>query len=470
MTHLHDTDAGRWQANCPESDESQLEERLHRGAPDAHRRLRVLVSAFSCRPGFGSEPGVGWNIGREMAKRHDVWVLTHHVNQASIEAELARDPVDGLTFIYVGMPRLLAWRKIGGLFTTFLYQYIWQLQAYAAARRLVRSHHFDLVHHVTLGKCWSPSFLVLLPIPFLWGPVGGAESAPKSFWLDFGIRGMAFEATRESARWLLARDAFTRLTARRSRLALAKTDDTARWLRRHGSRSVRMYSEAALSSEDLEKLTSMTSPDSEDVRFISMGNLLHLKGFHLALRAFAASDISRAQYWILGDGPERRSLELLAQKLGIAEKVRFWGRLSRADALEQLGAAHVLVHPSLHDSGGWVCVEAMAAGRPVICLDIGGPATQVSDATGMKIRAHSPRQAVTDIAAAMRTLAEDSALRERMGQCGRKLVKRDYTWVHKRESLSDIYEEVVAGHDGTRLVEQGRTRGSAEVVVPAQRR
>lgn len=462
MTRSHDDGPVRELAR---SDDDSL-----RPSPDAHRRLRVLISAFSCRPGFGSEPGVGWNISREMAECHDVWVLTHHVNQGPIEAELSRNPLPGLTFIYVGMPRLLALRKLVGPVTSFMYQYAWQLKAYAVARRLARAQQFDLIHHVTLGKCWSPSFLALLPIPFLWGPVGGAESAPKSFWRDFGVRGIAFEATRESARWLVGHDRFTRLTAQRSRMALAKTDDTAEWIRRRGSRSVRVYSEAALPSADLEKLTTMALPDAPEVRFISMGNLLHLKGFHLALRAFAASGLDSARYWILGDGPELGRLERIARELGIAERVHFWGRLDRADALEQLGAAHVLVHPSLHDSGGWVCVEAMAAARPVICLDIGGPATQVSDGTGMKIPARSPRQAVADIAAAMRTLAEDPELRRRMGQSGRDLVRREYTWLHKRETLSHIYEEVAAGQIGLRSAEHEHDSGAREVVSAAPHR
>ena len=62
----------------------------------------------------------------------------------------------------------------------------------------------------------------------------------------------------------------------------------------------------------------------------------------------------------------------LAAELGIERQVKFWGALERQAALAKFGECHVLVHPSLHDSGGWVCVEAMAAGRPVVCLDLGG--------------------------------------------------------------------------------------------------
>jgi glycosyltransferase involved in cell wall biosynthesis len=94
-------------------------------------------------------------------------------------------------------------------------------------------------------------------------------------------------------------------------------------------------------------------------------------------------------------------LQTLAQDLGIAHRVKFWGRLPREQTLAKLGDCHILVHPSLHDTGGWVCVEAMATGRPVICLNLGGPAVQVTEETGFKIEAHNPEQAVRDLAASM---------------------------------------------------------------------
>ena len=100
--------------------------------------------------------------------------------------------------------------------------------------------------------------------------------------------------------------------------------------------------------------------------------------------------------------PRRRSLEVLARRLGVDHKVRFWGHLPRKEALSKLERCHVLVHPSLHDSGGWVCLEAMAAGLPVVCLDLGGPATQVTQETGIKVAARNPRQTVVDLAEAMK--------------------------------------------------------------------
>lgn len=59
--------------------------------------FNVLISAYSCRPAMGSEPGVGWNTARELVKQHRVWVITRDDNRPMIEAELARNPIPGLS-------------------------------------------------------------------------------------------------------------------------------------------------------------------------------------------------------------------------------------------------------------------------------------------------------------------------------------------------------------------------------------
>jgi len=50
--------------------------------------LKVLLSAYACRPDMGSEPGVGWNMARELVKHYKIWVITRAENRPFIEAEL----------------------------------------------------------------------------------------------------------------------------------------------------------------------------------------------------------------------------------------------------------------------------------------------------------------------------------------------------------------------------------------------
>ena len=194
---------------------------------------------------------------------------------------------------------------------------------------------------------------------------------------------------------------------------------------------------------EIEWLRNLPTEVPESRALVSIGRFIPFKGFHLALRAFAAADLGDVTYWLIGDGPERSRLEQLARDLGIEDRVSFLGKLPREKTLEKLAASDALLHPSLHDSGGWVTLEAMAACKPVVCLNLGGPATQVTEQTGIKVAAHTPEQAVAELAEALRCLMDDEARRDAMGRAGQRRVAEFYSWAHNGRKFDQIYRQVV---------------------------
>lgn len=404
--------------------------------------MKVLISAYSCEPGRGSERGVGWNVAYEAARHNEVWVLTRpDESRDAIEAELKDNPVPSLHFVYFTLPFWKDSMRLGQSGAIQIHYYLWQIQAYFVARKLHGEIGFDLIHHVTFVKYSAPSLLSLLPVPFIWGPVGGGESAPPKFWRDFSLKARLYELSRDFVRSVGQEDPLVRLTIRNSAVVRATTDDTAKRLYRMGAEQVQIVPEVGLLDEEISDLNQFTLPGSQPTRFISMGRLLHWKGFHLGIRALSQADLPDVEYWLVGDGPEMENLKRLAQDCGVANQVKFWGRLTREETLKRLSECQVLVHPSLHDSGGWVCIEAMASGRPVICLDLGGPAIQVTEETGFKVVAKEPEQTVYDIAKAMQLLSSDSSLRMQMGQAGRNLVNENFSWKVVGERLNILYHE-----------------------------
>jgi glycosyltransferase involved in cell wall biosynthesis len=232
-----------------------------------------------------------------------------------------------------------------------------------------------------------------------------------------------------------------RLTARHCAVALTSTPESANRLRGIGVRSLQMVSgQTAVSEQDVAILAEVDEAAESPIRFISLGRLLHWKGTFLGLRAFAQAGIAGSEYWIVGTGPQRKRLERLAEQLGIADRVVFWGQLSREETLAKLRVCHALVHPSLHDWSPTVCVEAMAAGRPVICLDLGGPAQQINDETGFRASAADPARAVRELADAMIRVAQDPSARSEMGMAGRTRVREKFMWETRgREYLASYH-------------------------------
>lgn len=406
--------------------------------------MKVLLSVYACEPGSGSEPGVGWNCLKQMAQCHEVWAITLASNRASIDRAHSEDRMPAsVHWVYFDLPGGLFCRGQGGRWW-HLHYYLWQIGAYLVARRLHRAIQFDLVHHVTFVNYWMPSLLPLLPVPFVWGPVGGGESTPPPFYKTFSYRARLYEHLRNIVRRMSHWDPFVRLTAKRAQLALATTPDTAQRMRDLGSRCVEILSESALSSEEISRLALLPARQGGPFRLISIGNLLHLKGFHLALMAFreVSLEYPESEYWLVGDGPERGNLEALAVRLGVGDRSHFWGRLPRQETLKKLSDCDVLVHPTLHDSGGWVCLEAMAAGRPVVCLDLGGPALQVTPETGVRVPAIAPEQAVRDMAETIKQLAADPEGRRQMGVAGQARIAKEFSWQARGKVLQTLYARI----------------------------
>ena len=413
--------------------------------------MKLLISAYACEPGLGSEPGIGWHSALQAARFHDVWVLTRRTNREAIEQASVPGRV---RFVYLDLPGWTSFWKKGrrGLYP---YYFFWQILAYIRARRLQREIGFDAVQHVTFMNYWMPGWLALLPVPFIWGPVGGGESTPPAFRGILGSRGRIHEVVRDLARARARWDPLTRFTARRAALALATTEETLDHLKALGCPRVRVEPGAALSDTDLRILNQLAPAPTEPFRLLSVGRLLHWKGFGLALEAFGVflPTCPAAEYWIIGEGPERSHLETLADKLGIAHRVVFFGTLPRPRVLAAISRCHALVHPSLHDSAGWVCLEAMAASRPVVCLDLGGPGLQVTTDAGIKIRASTPEETVEALATAFQRLNQDPSARTRLGRAGRQHVERNFRWARKAAFYENLANETAAAD----WVDSGRT-------------
>lgn len=408
-------------------------------------RLKILMSAYACEPNKGSEPGNGWQWALQMAQFHDVWVLTRANNRQTIEqVQLTLEQQSHLHWVYFDLP---AWAKFWkkGSRGVQLYYYLWQLAAWQCGARLHRKVSFDLLHHVTFGKYWVPSFLAFLPIKSVLGPLGGGESTPPALTSTISQQGKRFELGRNLARGLAHFGLPTRATMRRASVVLATTEETKKRLERLGASRVMVEAQWAMNDEQLEFFARFPLRTEKPFRLISIGRLLHWKGFHLGLQAFARFHrlCPDSEYWIVSGGPEAAAWKQLACDLGIANCVTFWGYLPKlTDVYEKLAQADVLVHPALHEAFGNVCLEALAAGRPVICLDTGGPGLQVTPACGFKAPVTSVEEALQSMADAMTQLFRDPELRLRMANAARQRVRSHFHWRQKAEQMSALYREV----------------------------
>ena len=408
-------------------------------------RLKILMSAYACEPNKGSEPAVGWNWVLQMSRFHEVWVLTRANNRPNIEAfDFSPEQKRNLHWVYVDLPRWLAfWKKKQR--GVQLYYWLWQVTVLRRARQLHREGAFDLVHHVSIGKYWVPSYLGYLPVKSVLGPLGGGESTPPGLEKTVSARGRRYELARNLGRSFGSALLGTSFALRRADIVFATTEQTRVRIKALGVERVVTEPQFAMHGEELDFFGKFPLRTEKPFRFISIGRLLHWKGFHLGLLAFARFHAKHpeSEYWIVSSGPEEAAWKKITEDLGIAHCVTFWGHLPKiTQVFEKLSQADVLVHPALHEAFGNVCLEALAAGRPVICLNTGGPAVQVTPECGFRAPVESVEAAVQFMADAMTRLYEDPELRVQMGKAARQRARSDFNWSAKAERMNRVYHEL----------------------------
>lgn len=174
---------------------------------------------------------------------------------------------------------------------------------------------------------------------------------------------------------------------------------------------------------------------------LAVARLVHVKGMDLLLRAFAEAALPPdARLVIGGDGPERRELEASAGRLGIADRVRFLGRLDSDGVARAMADATALVVPSRVEAFGIVVLEGWRAALPVIATERGGPAEFVAHLRdGYLVDPEEP----ATIARAMEAVIGEPALAARLGAAGADRVT-EFTWAAAVDAYERLYRERVA--------------------------
>ncbi|NUR53746.1 MAG: glycosyltransferase [Acidobacteria bacterium] len=168
------------------------------------------------------------------------------------------------------------------------------------------------------------------------------------------------------------------------------------------------------------------------------GRHVAYKGVDVLLRALAQST---ARAVIVGDGPKRRAWEAMARGLGLNGRATFTGEVPDDELRRLMHACAALVLPSVTraEAFGYVQLEAMAAGKPVISTDVPSGVSWVNQhmRTGLIVPSGDDRA----LRAAIDRLMADSSLRDRLGAAGRARVEQEFTLERLRDRLRTLYEE-----------------------------
>ncbi|MGC6464491.1 MAG: glycosyltransferase family 4 protein [Akkermansiaceae bacterium] len=401
------------------------------------------MSAFACEPEEGSEPEVGWRWARMMSRDNDVIVVTQEKNRKHIEPFLEKHPdiCQGVTFVYHEF--WPTFRRLKRRFSWLMLPYytMWQWSLRKKVSQLLEVHSVDLIHHVTFASFRMPVFLTGRPV--IWGPVGGADTAPDHL---LGHLGSWHSIIREKVRNWSTGFAIRLLpwidpSVKSGGMAFASTPGTGEAFKRNGIPAKILPTVGMVPQKECRM---DFSPPGQPLRLLFVGRLHHLKGLQFIFEAMRGLPKKEAILTVVGSGPLEKRLRELVAKMDLEDRVHFKGFVARPKLPEIYLTHDLLVAPSLYESGGLSILEAFSFGLPAVALKRGGPALSINDQCGVLVEVDQEIQGVClDLREAVKKYSSNRELLAKHGGMARERLGGDYSWEGKRARMQEAYENVV---------------------------
>lgn len=310
----------------------------------------------------------------------------------------------------------------------------YSVRSLAATMRIRR--RFAVVHHVSPIVLRMPSFFGILGRPFIWGPVGGSIPYPPGF-EGYGRPNNAVNALRRLDRPRFYLDPTMQLTMRTADRIVVTASMAAEVIPNSHRDKVIVIPEGIP-----ESLVLPVAPEEEPYIF-SSGRLIEYKAMDILIKAFAQLRSTGVKLVITGEGPKKPELLALIDKLRLGDMVRLCGRVQREENHRLMSRSLFCVFPALREAFGHVNLEAMAAWKPVVVTDWGGPRDLIDHGvTGLKVLGRNSEEHIQLMANAMDQLMGDAELRRRMGLAAAQRAAGEYTWPVLAARYDAIYREL----------------------------
>lgn len=419
--------------------------------------MNILVLAYQLSPTKGSEYSVAWNYVQRMSKYHHLTVIYGvsgtHLGDCSEMKNYIKEKggIHNVVFIDVQPNKwvnLLNWCNRHNFFNyTFYFAYHeWQKQVYGIAKRLHDSEHFDLIHFVGPIGYREPGYLWKMDIPYMWGPIGGADNAsikllkksPLSSKFKFWIRNIINSLQLKYSHQL------KRALSRTDLLLTATSENQTIFKKRFGKPNFYLPENSITTSVTLNY---NKFSDETKYHLIVIGRLVAGKAVNILLEALTyLSNRHKIIVDIVGDGPMRTAWETYARRNHLESIVKWYGELPRTEAVKLFNEAHLHVVTSVKEGNPTTIWEAMSYGVPTMSFDHCGMHDTICDKCGILIPIHTYDQCVHDLAKEIDNLIDHperfKQLAEGVLQCAKK-----YSWDKREKIILDCYDAAIKNHN-----------------------
>lgn len=408
--------------------------------------LSVLVNAYACSPGMGSEPGMAWNWCVNLAKHCELHIITEGEFRDKIETVVPTLPQGGNMHFYYNPVseeiRKMCWNQ--GDWRFYKYYREWQWRTYEMAREICRDTRIDILHQLNMIGFREPGYLWKMEgIPFVWGPIGGLKQFPVAYLKGAGMKMQLFNRLKNCINVCQIKYGKRVGNAlHRASLLISSIPDSYRAIKNYRHLESAIIPETGcFPSEDVP----LGRFDGKEFHVMWVGKFDFRKQLPLALRAVAKAGNPHIHLDVYGTGSDGQvaSAKQLARMSGIERQVAWHGSQSNHAVMEAMRKAQLFFFTSVSEDTSTVVLEAVSNRLPVLCFDACGMAAVIDDKVGRKIPLSNPQQSVDDFAEALNAFERDREWLKRLSwNC--KARQQELSWDSKARQMVELYEKVLA--------------------------
>lgn len=418
--------------------------------------LKILMSAYACEPGAGSEYGVGWMVPTTMVRKYpedQIFVLTRSRCKEKIEKALANDSsLANIHFLYYDIPSWMFYKnEMQSNWGEQINYLLWQWLVRKFVRKMNKIYHFDIFHHLTFNQYRTPSPGFWLDIPFVMGPIGGAECIAPAFWEDLESNTVKKEGIRQKGKDLKIFKWFNTRN-KNNKVILCSCKDNLNRLKPYGNKSrLELMPAIAFDKKDFADISQNETQNTFEM--IYAGKAWDWKGIHIFLKAAKVALMDKLsaksqQKWsikLIGIRFEEEQKKVMGwvDELGLQNHVTLIPFIQRSELLKMLANCSLSVYPAFRDSGSMSVLEACALGCPSICFNAGGQ-DAFSDEILLKVDvADSYSETMNRFSEKLFWAYEHPQELKEIGRKAKAWVEEMLTWDRRVEDFHDIYKTLV---------------------------
>ncbi|MCI7780752.1 MAG: glycosyltransferase family 4 protein [Bacteroidales bacterium] len=414
--------------------------------------MKILLIAYASEPNAGSEYGVGWMVPTTMAAEFpqmEIYVLTRSRCRGKIENALRELGMRNLRFFFYDVPKWMTYpNEVKSRWGEQINYLVWQILSRRFVHRLHKEIRFDVVHHLTFNQYRTPSpGFWLEDVPFVMGPIGGAEMISPVLWRDLEAHTLRKERFRRRGLDLPLFGWMTRRKKNR-KLILCSSYENLQALKTYASVTCRVEEMAAIGYDEKDFILNKQPKENGEFSIVYAGKALDWKGLHLFLRAadraFDAEVRKQIQINLVGIRfeEEQRKVMAWAEETGLTEQISLVPFMPRSELLELEATCHLQVYPAFRDSGSMSVLEGCALACPTICLDAGGQDIFDDDIVLKVSIGRNYEETVEHFAKQLRWAFANRDQLPEIGENARRWVSQHLTWKSKVQRFVAYYREL----------------------------